>query len=63
MVIDPLSFGIGFLVFYFLIINPFIPQIDLGRAVLIWVVIYWIYTKYGDRLFKSSSLGNMFGKR
>lgn len=55
---NPIYILIGFIVFHFLIAKPLL-KFDLIKSVLVFVVLYVLYSKFGKGLFKRSS----FGKR
>jgi hypothetical protein len=56
---DPIYLLFAFLIFYYLIAQPFFG-FDLIRSVLLFIVLYFIYVKYGDQLLSRFS---SFGKR
>jgi len=56
---NPLYLLIGFLIFYYFIAEP-IFGFDLIRALLLFVVLYFVYVNYGDKI--KQKLSN-FGKR
>jgi hypothetical protein len=60
---NPIYLLIGFLIFYYFIAQPFF-NFDLIRSVLLFIVLYFIYTKYGDKIFERvKSQSSSFGRR
>ena len=53
---NPLYILIGFLVFYFLIAKPLL-HFDFIKSLLIFIVLYVLYSKFGKDLFRSSGYG------
>ncbi len=58
---DPIYLLIGFLIFYYLIAQPFFG-FDLIRSVLLFIVLYIIYINYGDQIMDKFSRSR-FGRR
>ena len=55
---NPIYILIAFLVFYFLIAKPLL-KFDFFKSLLIFIVLYVLYQKFGKSLLNGSS----FGKR
>jgi hypothetical protein len=56
---NPLYLLVGFLIFYYLVAEP-IFGFDLIRALLLYIVLYFVYVNYGDKIMQKLS---NFGKR
>ena len=59
---NPLYIFIGFIVFYFLIAQPFFDT-DLIKSFFIFALLYVLYKKYGNNLLDRFKKVSHFGKR
>ena len=53
---NPIYILIAFIVFYYLISKPLF-KFDFIKSLLLFVVLYILYSKFGKSLFKRSSFG------
>ena len=59
---NPIYILLAFLIFYYFIAQPFFG-FDLAKSALLFIVVYFIYTRYGDEIFNSVKSRSSFGRR
>jgi len=59
---NPVYILLAFLIFYYFIAQPFF-SFDLAKSALLFIVVYFIYTRYGDQIFERVKSQSGFGRR
>ena len=58
---NPVYLLIAFLIFYYLVADPFFG-FDLIKSILLFILLYFVYVNYGDRIMSKFNK-NGFGRR